>query len=211
MASKGISGLAVAFASVGGVLAYAGFKGISPIAALREVSSKAGPSGVSSTGIDLGENVATALTGAGTAVGTAAAGAALGSVGSAAGPYLNDKYSQTKRRQDGFSDCSSFVYKIMRDIGTPPTVAWSNTANYHVDPRLKTIPISQARSGDLALSAGHVMILTGGGGANAPAIGQQNTRENVRTGTLAGLMPKPYVIKRYVNAGNPALVATGVR
>lgn len=211
MASKGISGLAVAFAALGGVLAYAGFKGLSPIGALREISGKAGPSAVPSQGVDLGENVASALSGAGTAVGVAAASASIGSVASAAGPYMSDKYSQIKRRQDGFSDCSSFVYKIMRDIGTPPTVAWSNTTNYHVDARLKTIPVSQARSGDLALSAGHVMILTGSGGANAPAIGQQNSHENVRTGTLAGLMPKPYVIKRYTVSGNPATVATGVR
>jgi hypothetical protein len=211
MAGKGISGLAVAFASVGGVLAYAGFKGQSPIAALREISSKAGPSAVSSPGVDLGENVATALTGAGVAVGVAAAGAVVGSVGAAAGPYMNDRYSQIRRRETGYSDCSSFVYKILRDMGMPLTVAWSATSNMHVDPRLRTIPTSQAASGDLALSAGHVMILTGGGGANAPAIGQQNTRENVRSGTLASLMPKPYVIKRYVNAGNPALVATGVR
>lgn len=202
MPTKGISGLAVAFATVGGVLAYAGFKGQSPIAALREISSKAGPSSVSGTGVNLGENVGGIIAGV----------VATGSVASAAAPYMNDKYSQIKRRQTGFSDCSSFVYKIMRDIGTPPTVAWSNTTNYHVDPKLKTIPTAQAQAGDIALSAGHVMILIGSGGANASAIGQQNTTENVRTGTLAQYMPKPYVIKRYMSsAGNPALVATGVR
>lgn len=195
MAGKGISGLAVAVAAGGGVLAYAGFKGLTPIAALKEISGKSGPSAVSNVGTVLATATVTDGVGAGVAAANAAAG---GGIAAAASPYMKDKYSQTKRRQTGYSDCSSFVYKIMRDVGTPPTVAWSNTTNYHIDPKLKTIPVSQAAAGDLALSAGHVMILTGGGGANSPALGQQNTRENVVAGTLAKYMPKPYVIKRYV-------------
>lgn len=196
MPGKGISGLAVGLAAAGGLVMYAGFKGISIVDAIRSVSTGK-PAGVSNTGIsiagvDLG-------TGDLTEYGPGKASNVTGSVAAAASPYLKDKYSQVKRRDSGWSDCSSFVYKIMRDMGSPPTVAWSNTTNYHVDPRLRTIPTAQGMEGDLALSAGHVMILTGGGGTNAPAFGQQNPRENVVSGTLAEYMPKPYVIKRYVS------------
>lgn len=196
MASKaGISGIAVALAAGGGVLAYAGFKGYSLVEALKAISSKSGPPGVTNTSADLSTIIATPIT---ASVVAGVEGVVGGAVTSAAGPYMADKYSQTKRRDKGWSDCSSFVYKILRDMGRPPTVAWSNTTNYHMDPRFKTVPTAQAQAADLALSAGHVMILTGAGGPNAPAIGQQNTHENVRTGTLAQYMPKPYVIKRYV-------------
>jgi cell wall-associated NlpC family hydrolase len=200
MAKSGISGLAVALAAGGGVLAYAGFRGIGVAAALREISSKSGPVGLKNSGLDLSGDVvaSTPIAGAATGIASSAVG---GIVTSAAQPYLGDKYSQARRRDAGYSDCSSFVYKILRDVGLPPTVAWSNTSNYHVDPKFKTVPLAQAQPGDLALSAGHVVILTGSGGANAPAIGQQNTRENVRSGTVAGLMPTPYVIKHYVGGG----------
>lgn len=197
MAKAGISGIAVALAAGGGVIAYAGFRGIGFAAALREISSPSGPAGISDKGVDLSGDVvaSTPITGL---VAQGAEGVVGGAITSAAAPYMADKYSQPRRRDKGYSDCSSFVYKILRDIGRPPTVAWSNTSNYHVDPRFKTIPLSQAQAGDLALSAGHVTILTGSGGAQAPAIGQQNTRVNVRTGTVTTLMPTPYVIKRYV-------------
>lgn len=193
MAGKGISGLAVAFAAGGGLLVYAGFRGVNPLQALKDVSTGKPLSipdqhatvTVPDSEIDLG-------------VGTIEKVGNPAAITAAAGPYMKDKYSQARRRQVGYSDCSSFVYKIMRDIGKPPTVAWSNTANYHVDPRLKTIPTAQAQPGDLALSSGHVMILTSSGGANADAIGQQNPTENVVTGTLAKYMPKPYVIKRWM-------------
>lgn len=200
MGKAGISGIAVAMAAGGGILAYAGFRGIGVAAALREISSKSGPVGLTSAGVDLSSDVAAGTPVAPTVdgfVGTAMGGI----VTSAASPYMSDKYSQPKRRQVGYSDCSSFVYKILRDVGRPPTVAWSNTSNYHVDPRFKTVPLAQAQPGDLALSAGHVVIITGGGGAQAPAIGQQNPSENVRTGTVASLTPTPYVIKRYVGGG----------
>lgn len=200
MAKSGISGVAVALAAGGGVLAYAGFRGIGVAAALREISSKSGPVGLKDSGLDLSGDVvaSTPVAGKITDMATSAVG---GIVASAAQKYAGDAYSQLKRRDPGFSDCSSFVYKILRDVGLPPTVAWSNTSNYHVDPKLKTVPLAQAQPGDLALSAGHVVILTGSGGANAPAIGQQNTRENVRSGTVASLMPTPYVIKHYVGSG----------
>jgi cell wall-associated NlpC family hydrolase len=196
MAKAGISGIAVALAAGGGVLAYAGFRGVGVAAALREISSKNGPVGLKTSGVDLsGDIVSKPVAGAVAGVAESVVGQI---VTSAAQKYMGDKYSQVRRRDTGYSDCSSFVYKILRDIGRPPTVAWSNTTNYHVDPKFKTVPLSQAQAGDLALSAGHVTILTGAGGANAPAIGQQNTRVNVRTGTVATLMPTPYVIKRYV-------------
>jgi cell wall-associated NlpC family hydrolase len=197
MAKAGISGIAVAFAAGGGVLAYAGFRGISLPSALREIASKNGPVGLKKPGLDLSGDVvaSTPVAGKITDQGNSVVG---GIVSTAAQKYKDDKYSQLRRRDAGYSDCSSFVYKVLRDVGQPPTVAWSSTSNYHLDPRFRTVPLAQAQAGDLALSAGHVIILTGSGGANAPAIGQQNTRVNVRSGTVTTLMPTPYVIKHYV-------------
>lgn len=200
MAKGGISGIAVAIAAGGGVLAYAGFRGIGIAAALREISSSKGPVGLANSPVDLGGDVVASTPVAGK-VSDLANSAAGQIISGAASKYLSDKYSQTRRRDPGFSDCSSFVYKIMRDVGMPPTTPWSNTTNYHLDPKLRTVPLAQAQAGDLALSAEHVVILTGSGGANAPAVGQQNSRENVRTGTVTSLMPVPYVIKHYVSGG----------
>src|SRR6185437_12000207 len=96
MAKAGISGLAVALAAGGGVLAYAGFRGVSLVGALREISSKQGPAGLTGTGLDLsGDVVHGTLTYAGK--GSAGNGAL-----NAAQPYMKDLYSQARRRDTGY-------------------------------------------------------------------------------------------------------------
>jgi hypothetical protein len=186
---NGISGLAVAIAAVGGILVYAGFKGKTPIGALREVSSGK-PSPVSSVGTTLG---GTAGNAAG-AVGGVIAGTT--NVSAAAQKYVGDRYSQEKRTQVGWSDCSSFCDKIFTDIGIPPPVKWAATANYRVSPNWVNIPLSQTRPGDIAINGHHMVMITAAGGT--AAIGQQNPRVNVRTGTVQALMSNDYVCKRYV-------------
>lgn len=195
MAEGGISGLAVAAATAGGLFVYAGFRGISPIAALKAVSAGK-PAAVTNTPAELVGATAADLATGGTNVGIAAGqAAAAGAVLAAAQKYRADKYSQLRRTQSGWSDCSSFADKVLTDIGIPPPVKWASTANYRISGEWANIPLSQARPGDIAINSHHMVVITGAGGASA--IGQQNPRVNIRTGTVAQLIDN-YVIKRYV-------------
>lgn len=199
MASAGISGLAVAAATAGGVLVYAGFKNLSPVAALRQISGGK-PAPVTSTGTQLAAVAASAVAGGGTGLGNAAAGAASAAGGAgvltAAQKYINDKYSQSRRTQKGWSDCSSFADKVLSDVGIPPPVKWAATPNYRISGEWKNIPLAQARPGDIAINSHHMVVVTAAGGV--AAIGQQNPRVNIRTGTVADLMSNDFVVKRYV-------------
>lgn len=188
----GISGLAVAYIGIGGILVYAGFRGLNPLSALREISG-GHPAAVSSVPLDLSPLNSPAFT-AGAAAGNAAHGTA---VAAQAQKYAADKYSQAKRTQPGWSDCSSFCDKILTDIGIPPPVKWASTANYRISAQWKTITAAQSQPGDIAVSSHHMVMVTANGGS--AAIGQQNTRVNVRTGSVANLMGgQTYVYKTYV-------------
>ena len=194
---NGISGLALAFATAGGILVYAGFKGTNPVAALRDVS-RGKPSGVENKSTNLG-SVAI-----GEALGNAAAIGAAAGVSGAAQKYAGDKYSQARRTQVGWSDCSSFCDKILTDVGIPPPVKWASTANYRISPYWKTIPLSQTQPGDIAVNSHHMVMITAAGGT--AAIGQQNPRVNVRTGTVPDLMSNDFVCKRYSKSGKAVTV-----
>lgn len=185
---NGISGLAVAFATAGGILVYAGFKGISPVGALRDISG-GHPTGVQDKSTDLGAfqaNVGNAV------ASTLPAVNALG----AAGKYAGDKYSQARRTQPGYSDCSSFCDKILTDLGIPPPVKWASTANYRISPNWVNVPLAETQPGDIAINSHHMVMIVAAGGTSA--IGQQNPRVNVRTGTVPDLMSNDFVCKRYV-------------
>jgi hypothetical protein len=190
---NGISGLAVAFAAVGGILVYAGYRGTNPVQALKDVSSGK-PAGIASTPADVSVSVS---------LGSAVAGAIPGVVGAAvsgaAQKYAGDKYSQLRRTQVGWSDCSSFCDKVLRDIGIPPPGKWAATANYRASPNWKNIPLSETMPGDIAINSHHMVMITAAGGT--AAIGQQNPRVNVRTGTVANLMSNDFVCKRYTKKG----------
>lgn len=200
--SGGISGLAVAVAAAGGVLVYAGFRGINPLEALREVTSGSPPP-VKGSPTDLaGVQPATA----GSSGQSGLADGKRASVVSAAQKYSGDTYSQAKRRQAGFSDCSSFVDKALKDAGiSPPGSAWANTANYRASGQWRTIPAAQAQPGDIAISSAHMVLITANGGTSA--IGQERTGVNVRTGSVKSLFgSQSYVFKTYtgytVSAGS---------
>lgn len=182
----GISGLSVALAAAGGILVYAGFKNLSPVGALRDVSGGK-PTGVANTGTDLSAGIAT---GPGVAQGDAALSVAV--------KYEHDLYSQARRTQVGYSDCSSFCDKILTDMGIPPPVKWASTANFRISASWVNIPLADTKPGDIAVNSHHMVMITAAGGA--AAIGQQNARVNVRTGTVVDLMSNDYVCKRYVPA-----------
>lgn len=188
---NGISGLAIAFATAGGILVYAGFRGTNPIQALRDVSSGS-PVGITSNPTSVAAELGSIV--AGVTPGIVAAG-----VSAAAQKYAGDKYSQPRRTQPGWSDCSSFCDKVLRDIGIKPPTKWAATANYRISPEWKNIPLKDTLPGDIAINGHHMVMITAAGGT--AAIGQQNPRVNVRTGTVANLMSNDFVCKRYTKKG----------
>lgn len=72
---------------------------------------------------------------------------------SAAMVYEGDLYSQTKRMQKGYSDCSSIPYKALRDTGMLDTSQTQRTISTKFmrdgDPRMYQIPMSKLERGDL--------------------------------------------------------------
>lgn len=187
MAKGGISGTGVAVTAFGAVLIYAGFRGVSPLQALREtaggspppVASQSTPPLVSQqSGLNSGDTRRAAVV-------------------AATQKYVGDVYSQARRREPGYSDCSSFVDKALRDVGiAPPFSPWANTANYRMSPEWRTIPANQALPGDIAIAVGHMVLITAPGGA--AGIGQQRPGVNVRIGDMRTLFgSQSFVFKTY--------------
>lgn len=179
-----ISGVHVALAVGGVVLAYAGLKGTNPLAALRDITSGK-PAGVpaATAGLAVAPTDASVAGGVGAAI-TGAAGVAGGNaLVAAANKHRGERYSQALRWQPGYSDCSSFVGKSFRDIGiTPPGP--SLAISYLTWPKLGRVERTQLAPGDLCVNTGHIIIATG----RDSAIGQENARDNVQTGTPENLM-----------------------
>lgn len=176
--SGGINGLSIGVITVGATLVYAGFRGVSPLQVFKEVSGgKLEPvtgkpttdpvAGVPSLPSGFGDSRRAAVV-------------------AAAQKYTGDIYSQPKRAQPGYSDCSSFVDKALRDAGIkPPMNPWANTALYRISPEWKKIPASEVQPGDIAISSAHMVLITAAGGTSG--IGQQKPKVNVRTGNMATL------------------------
>ncbi|MFJ3812575.1 NlpC/P60 family protein [Streptomyces sp. NPDC090073] len=194
MASGGISGVAVALASAGGVLLYAGFQGQSPLQALRDITSgktkPLEPGQVSFT------NDPTTIGGA-TQVSYGEPSALGGRIAAAAITHRGEKYSQAKRWEVGFSDCSSFVGKALKDAGvTPP--GGSTTVSYRTWKKLKNVARGDIQTGDILCGPGHVAIALDA----SQAIGQQNKRHNVQVDSIDSIMfgQPGWVARRYVTA-----------
>lgn len=187
MASKGgINGVGLAIAMMGGLLAYAGFRGVNPVEALRDVAS-GHPEGVlpSSAGVvRRWRPVEGTPTSSGSASGLVEAARA----------NSGDRYSQARRWQAGYSDCSSFVGKAFKAVGITPPGA-STTASYLTSPRFTKISRAQAQAGDLAVTTSHMAIFTG----PDTGIGQQNAKRNVVEGAIEDVMypNKAFTVLRY--------------
>lgn len=201
--SNGISGTAVAVTTAGLLLAYAGFRNVSPLQALRDLSTGKPPPVTS--------HPTTIATGPGGGGGTASGfgDARRTTVVAAAQKYSGDTYSQLKRTQPGFSDCSSFVDKALKDSGiNPPQSPWASTANYRMSPEWQTIPAAKVLPGDIAISPGHMVLITAAGGA--AGIGQERPGVNVRTGSMASLFgSQSYVYKTWTGYTVPAAAGGG--
>ena len=93
---------------------------------------------------------------------------------SSAMKYKGDKYSQPRRMERGYSDCSSLIYKALRDAGLLDSKETTRTISTKFmrdgDPRFKMIPMSQLQRGDILWGqdntpqyGGHVAIYLGDG------------------------------------------------
>ena len=73
--------------------------------------------------------------------------------------YKGDKYSQPKRLEKGFSDCSSLIEKALNDLGlnTRKGVAvTTNRMGIVGDSRFKLIPNSETRRGDILWGGNYI-------------------------------------------------------
>jgi len=205
MATKGISGVGAAMATGGALLAYAGFKGINPLQALKEWAS-GGFTGVENK--DAGLTAGSTLWNMVSQTGQVAIGASNSALVRAAYAFQGDKYSQARRWQNGYSDCSSFVGKALKLVGIAPPGA-STTWDYLASSGWKKIPRAQATAGDLAVNTSHMAMFI----SNDQGIGQQNTRRNVQVDSMKNLMAGTgsYTCLRYVAPpkGTSALTKSG--
>lgn len=182
----GIPGAAVALAATGGILVYAGLADLTPLQALRQVTSGR-PAPVVSK---VPAVSASAVLGASAGAVSAATGG--NRLVAATAAYTGDRYSQPRRWEPGFSDCSSFVGKAFKAIGiTPP--GFSTTWEYLAWPKLHGIAPGSEAAGDLVVTTAHMIIVTGPG----HGIGQQNSRDNVQTGPISALIGGDLVYLRY--------------
>lgn len=191
--NTGLSGVGIGVATLGAVLAYAGFRGVSPLQALRDIASGKPPK--------VESNPTTIVAGTGLGTGSLQGSARLAVV-AAARTFKNDVYSQAKRTQPGLSDCSSFVDKALKAVGIkPPQSDWASTANYRMSPDWVTTQMASTGPGDIAVSASHMVLITAAGGQSA--IGQQRPGRNVQEGSTTSLMAGTgnYVFKTYKGYG----------
>ena len=189
----------VALTAIGGVLIYAGLSNTDPLTALKQVASGKPTPIRNEPSIDassVGSVAGSLIPGM---IADALSGGGLPTLPRACEKFAGDKYSQAKRWQPGYSDCSSFVGKGLKAIGINPPPG-STTMSYYISKEWKRIPAEDVGPGDLAISTTHVVVCYGGG----MAIGQQNPRRNVQKGTVEDLMygAKPFVYLRYVGNGD---------
>jgi hypothetical protein len=188
----------VLLVTAGGVLAYAGFTGRSPLEALKDLGTGSPTPLRNTSTVDPGSYASTAggvgidvLTDAYT---DAVVGEGLPSLPAALERFKGDKYSQLRRWQNGYSDCSSFAGKGLKVIGVKPPGP-STTSSFLASRDWKRIPSGDVKAGDVAVSLNHMVVCYG----NGMAIGQQNPRSNVKKGKVSDLMygNTPFVYLRY--------------
>jgi cell wall-associated NlpC family hydrolase len=185
-----ISAGGVALATTGALLVWSGLANSSPLSTIHGVFSgnpptlnTPGAAGASTQGADV---AAVASTLAASSV----PGQTNGSnIVNAAMSFKSDQYSQARRNDSGYSDCSSFVSKALLAAGITPC-NWTGgnyptTVSYHAWSAMKGIPsASQAQAGDILLSFGHIAIVID----QNTAIGQENPAINVQVGSWSSIM-----------------------
>lgn len=202
----GVPGIAVGMAGVAALLVYAGFRGTDPLTALREVATGK-PTGLAEqsaahTALYEGLGGSSGSGGVTTASLSGTSGGTHPEFVNAAGQFMDDLYSQARRWQDGYSDCSSFAGKALKACGVTPPGA-STTSSYLAWRKATPISKSQIGAGDLLVSSGHMVIAING----STAVGQQNGRDNVQVGPISSLMARQsWVALRYTGASSAGSV-----
>jgi cell wall-associated NlpC family hydrolase len=177
----GISGVGVTVASAGALLIYAGLKDVNPLYALRAVAS-GNPDAIANIN---GSRSKATTNGGGNSI---LVGPGFPQLLQSAQQFKGDQYSQARRWEPGYSDCSSFVGKAFKAEGIKPPgastcveyLAWGALKKIPQDNLLKTI----VGPGDLLISTSHMAIVVD----DNLAMGQQNRRENVRVDTWKNIM-----------------------
>lgn len=165
MASRQINGIALGAMLGGAIFAYSGIKGMSVSAVLRNLIAGKDPSTLPITGAIL-----PAPDGTGTSATPSSFSGASGSIAGDAVKYVGVPYVWASANPSKGWDCSGFVNWVLgHDLGmTLPggvknfTGSWHGpvAAQYFVWTGAKTIPRSQAASGDLACWPTHIGIVT---------------------------------------------------
>lgn len=207
-AQTGVPGIAVALVGAGALLVYAGLRGTDPVSALRDIANGK-PAGIADAGLRQALYTGVEVPGGSADATQASYGVSGGThpeIAQAAMAFKGDKYSQGRRNQSGYSDCSSFVTKAMRKAGIKAPSSFITT-NLLVWRELQTIDRSEIGAGDILVSSGHAAIAL----SPTTAIGQQNGRSNVQTGPISSIMwgQSGWVARRYIGSGGtPKAAAT---
>lgn len=200
-ARAGVPGLAVALTAGGALLIYAGVRGVNPVTALREVAAgQTEPLGAAAARLD--DSVGGGISYASSSSGPAPSGTHP-EIADATTRFRGDKYSQSRRAQPGYSDCSSFAAKSMRAAGI--NVGNLTTYGFLTWSGLRRIDKGQIARGDLLINQTHMAIALDG----TTAIGQQNPRRNVATGPFSSIMMNtgPWSAYRYVGSSSAGVAA----
>lgn len=183
----GVSGVGVAVATGGALLIYAGLRDVSPLEALRDVASGRKPKAIPDKSAGFQE-LPSDMTGEGH---TSRRGSDPGSwVGvfpqlprTIVANHGHEQYSQARRWESGYSDCSSIIGKSLRDLGIKPPGA-STTWSYLGWSELGKISRGDVGAGDLIVNQSHIITAV----SNKDAVGQQNSSTDVRIGPIEDLM-----------------------
>ncbi|WP_267716782.1 hypothetical protein [Streptomyces sp. CoH17] len=122
--------------------------------------------------------------------------------------FSADTYSQGRRWDEGYSDCSSIVGKALKLMKIKPP-GGSVTTDYMNSKDWKQIRPSQIGAGDIAVNAAHMIVVTG----PDAGIGQQRPGRNVQQDTIENLMmgTGPYNFYRYTGPeGDPNFEGSGL-
>lgn len=187
--------MSVSVITAGAILAYSGYRGSSPRDVLRSLSSGNAPSVSRTASYEPPSNVASDSSGVINA-GYTSSNSIGAQLLSALGKYQSDQYSQAKRAQPGYSDCSSWIGKGLKDIGVKVPGGLPITTFYMVWTGLTTIPKNQIQLGDILVSPTHMAIATG----PTTAVGQQNPNDNVKADTISNIMYGTTWIARRFNS-----------
>jgi cell wall-associated NlpC family hydrolase len=205
MGSGELSGPGVAMVAAGAFMVYMGLRDVTPLEAMREMAKGRLPQGKpKQSGAAQSAQQALLGSGSGGGVVQVGGGSAVGAgplpdLVTAARTFSADRYSQARRNQPGYSDCSSFVGKSLRRIGVdPPGI--SVTTSYLTWSGARRISRAEVGAGDLIVNTGHMIIAVD----NQTGIGQQNGRSNVQTGSIESLMSGlPFVCLRVTATRGP--------